>query len=150
MHSSTKAFSTTDDWSIAGLTVVDKRHWLVYMVGLAYFYFSQWFQHFLTSLPIFWNSEIVIVLIPLYSFPSLNWVIKLSLNWATVPYMNFAKQCILNMILLDNRTQYDFASVISLSIVTYDTHSFFITLPPPSYFFHCKWLTFEADEKKFL
>ena len=64
------------------------------MICLAYCYFSQWLQHFLPSLLVLSNSNILIVLIPSYSFPSLNWVIKLTLNWATVPHIEIAKRCI--------------------------------------------------------
>lgn len=44
--------------------------------------FSQWLQH--SKL----NSKILIVQISSNTFPSLNWVVKLSLNWGSVTYEN--------------------------------------------------------------
>ena len=102
------------------------------MICLAYCYFSQWLQHFLPSLLVLSNSNILIVLIPSYSFPSLNWVIKLTLNWATVPHIEIAKRCIpendlfgqhdYNIQFIDS---FGFVSVLSYCITTIDTHSFF-------------------------
>ena len=127
------------------------------MICLAYCYFSQWLQHFLPSLLVLSNSNILIVLIPSYSFPSLNWVIKLTLNWATVPHIEIAKRCIPENDLFgqhDYNIQFidSFRFCVSL-ILLYNYHwhpfffFFFVTLSPLSYFSHCKWLTFETDEK---
>ena len=49
---------------------------------------------------IFWHhflyiqTQILIALIPWYSFPSLNWVMNLSLNWGRVSQIEILKQCI--------------------------------------------------------
>ena len=51
---------------------------------------SQWSQHFLTWFLVFSNSKIwslTLSLTLLCSIPSLNWTIKLSLNWVTVSFL---------------------------------------------------------------
>ena len=59
----------------------------------------------LTSVLVFSNSKILIVLFTLCSFHSLYWIIKLSLNWDTVSIDSFW-----------------FCVVLSHYIATYDTH----------------------------
>ena len=106
-QSSTKVFFTTgpSHWttglsatSISNVTFVDKCSWLVYMIYQTYlllsaFLSSQWSQH-LTLFLEFSKSHVLIVLISWYSFPLLNWIIKLSLNWSTVLLMGIVKRCI--------------------------------------------------------
>ena len=55
---------------------------------------SQWSQHFLTWLLVFSNSKVLSVPILLCPIPSLNWAIKLSLNWVTVSLLEIVRRCI--------------------------------------------------------
>ena len=49
-------------------------------------------QHFLAWLLVFSNSKILSVLILLCPLPSLNWAIKLSLNWVTVSLFEIVRR----------------------------------------------------------
>ena len=83
--------------SISGVNVVGKCTWLVgwyiWFVWCIVFLSPHWLQHFLTSLLVLSNSKYLIVLIPSYPFPVLNWVAKFSLNWSTVSHVDVVKQC---------------------------------------------------------
>ena len=70
---------------ISRITFVDKCHWLV-MISLTYYFFLRHF--FLTAVFVFSNSHVLTVLIAWYHFPSLNWVIKLTVG--TVSHMEIS------------------------------------------------------------
>ena len=82
------------------------------------------FSVFLSDL-VFSKSKILIALIPSYSFSSLNWFINLrssltNRNREAYPYQKTILENI--TILMSLLTHFDFVSVLSHYIVTYDTH----------------------------
>lgn len=98
LHSSTKVFSTsgTSYWrtdssvkSISALTFVAKCLRLVYTICV-----NSLIVTLLTSILVFSNSDILIVLIPCYPLPSLNWTLKLPLGWSAASYVEIVKRCL--------------------------------------------------------
>ena len=98
-----KYFLELDHWtcwlahlSISEIMFVGKCPWLVYF-DLSYILFDTFLSDrgiFLTWL-LFSNSNVLAVLIPWYSSPSLDWVLKFSLNLGTVLHLEIDKQCLL-------------------------------------------------------
>ena len=84
---------TLNDWFICKVNNWGNFCRYVPLVGIYdlshMFPFSQWSWHFfLTSALVFSMSKILIVPIPSYPFPSLNWVIRLLLTWGSLTYGN--------------------------------------------------------------
>ena len=75
--------------SIPALTFVAKCLWLVYTICV-----NSLIVTLLTSILVFSNSDILIVLIPCYPLPSLNWTLKLPLGWSAVSYVEIVKRCL--------------------------------------------------------
>ena len=75
--------------SISALTFVAKCLWLVYTICV-----NSLIVTLLTSILVFSNSDILIVLIPCYPLPSLNWTLKLPLGWSAVSYVEIVKRCL--------------------------------------------------------
>ena len=107
----------------------------------------------------FQTEKNLIVLIRSYPFPSLNWIIKLSLNWEAVSYMEIAKRWINQKNIFWSTWRYfgvlahfDFVPVLThYTVYSYLWYSFlFVTLSQFSCFFwiQCKWLTFEMRHTK--
>ena len=111
---------------------------MVYMIHLTYCFsfVSQWSQH-LTLLLVFTNSNLSVVLIHCYPFPSLCWVIKCHLNWDTVSNLEIVADMM-------HSTKQSFGTwpyywgfrlirfcVSLITSYTYDTHYFL--LPYPSF-----------------
>lgn len=102
----------------------------------------------------FKNSNVLNALIPLYPSPSLNWVIKLPLDWGTVFHIEIIKRRLPENNLL--RKYDDSIKIIHLfrfcnSVITRYSclwYPFFVTLSK-FYVFFCiryKWLTIDDDD----
>ena len=126
------------------------------------FFFFSVSSIFLGVTCIFLNSNVLNVLIPWYPFPSLNWVLKLSINWDTVSHAEIVKQCIPQNNLCGQHDHTNafidsfqfYVSLITLYSYLIWYQFFFVTLFSLFqllWFFciHCKWLTF-SDMKNVL
>ena len=99
-------------------------------------------------LVVFSNSKIIIVLILPYPFPSLIWVIKLSLSWGTVWHVEIVKRYLpQNYLFWQNEHTIEFidflfciSTVVLHYIATWYSFMFFCI--------HCIWWIFwDSDEK---
>ena len=135
LHSSAKtifttgtSLSTTDSSakSISGVTFVRKCARLVYVICLIYrFSFFSVITTFLMFLFVFSNSNVLIVPISSYQFPSLNWVHKLSLNWHIVMYVEIVKRCVLQNQFFeqhDHIIEFIDSILFSISYITLKSH----------------------------
>ena len=148
LQSSTKVFSTTgtSHWmtgssfkSITGLFLwINGPERCTWFPDILSFFF-------LTSLLVFLNSYILLVLFHLYPSPSLNWVAKLLLNWGTVPHMEIVKWCIPETFFGHGHTTEfidSFRNCVSLTPVlthykaTYYIHSFSLLYRNFMFFLH--------------
>ena len=106
----------------------------VFMICQTYcfsFFLSDWNTF---DTPCIFRLKYLFILIPCNPLPSLNWVIKLTLNWDITLYhiWKLWSNTYHKIVFLDNvtmllslLTHFNFSSVFSYYLATYDTHYFF-------------------------